>query len=475
MPEPKDFSSSAPVDRAWVYARDEYGLQWVGARMLAVGAVLHHGDIPQETREVIESLLRNRFSKLAICTSTLAEGVNLPIRTLVLYSVIRRDKTGEATTLLSRDIKNLVGRAGRAGATTKGLVICANANQWSSIEPVAEQALGENVEGALRDLVSRILSFLAREKETLTNELLERFTDLHSLVDGVDSTLIELAAQEIGEDALLQLATAIADKTFASMQSEAEPKRILQEVFQLRTRRIIELRSSGRLGWIRETGARTRMVDQVENGLLPRMANWSDITDPTDPALVTALVDWGCSLAEMQNALREAYQLDDDVDTDNLRAPFQYLVNLWLSGKRFVEIANQLRLDVDVVLGIHARVLSYAFQTIVEQGMAVLAKILESRGQLLSPAAILFPEQLRFGVPTPAARVLAAEGVRHRHAAVILGTLSEVIAVGVESRPLICSTARQILIAQEDVWKPRLGELVFDNTLQDLNDITSNS
>jgi superfamily II helicase len=36
-------------------------------------------DIPQERREVLEGLVRNQDVKLVICTSTLAEGVNLPI------------------------------------------------------------------------------------------------------------------------------------------------------------------------------------------------------------------------------------------------------------------------------------------------------------------------------------------------------------------------------------------------------------
>lgn len=143
----------APVMR---YLEMEYGPDWIGTRALQVGAVLHHGDIPQETREVLEALLRHGDVRLAICTSTLAEGVNLPIRTLVLYSVQRRSKSGQPENLLARDIKNLVGRAGRAGATTKGLVICANADQWHVVEPVARQVPGEHVKGALRTLIARL-------------------------------------------------------------------------------------------------------------------------------------------------------------------------------------------------------------------------------------------------------------------------------------------------------------------------------
>ena len=102
----------------------------MGTKTLAAGAVLDHGDIPQETREVVEGLIRQGAVKLVICTNTLAEGVNLPIRTPALDGVQRRRKAGPPQNLLIRDIKNLVGRAGRAGVTTKGLVICANEHQW---------------------------------------------------------------------------------------------------------------------------------------------------------------------------------------------------------------------------------------------------------------------------------------------------------------------------------------------------------
>ncbi|WP_028478333.1 helicase-related protein [Nocardia sp. CNY236] len=130
---------TAAVDAAVEYLEQEYGPDWIGARALRNGAIVHHGDIPQETREVLEELLVRRDIAMVMCTSTLAEGVNLPIRTLILYSVTRPAQSDpqSQTPMLARDIKNLVGRAGRAGSSTRGLIICANPNQWPIIRPVA--------------------------------------------------------------------------------------------------------------------------------------------------------------------------------------------------------------------------------------------------------------------------------------------------------------------------------------------------
>lgn len=79
------------------------------------GIAIHHGDMPQPIREKIERALRDGGIKLVICTNTLAEGVNLPIRTLVIHTVKRFDRNlGRQVPIKLRDLKNIVGRAGRA-------------------------------------------------------------------------------------------------------------------------------------------------------------------------------------------------------------------------------------------------------------------------------------------------------------------------------------------------------------------------
>lgn len=468
LPEPVDFAAGPKITATVKYLELEYGAAWVGTRALASGAVLHHGDIPQETREVVEGLLRQGDIRLAICTSTLAEGVNLPIRTLVLYSVQRRMKGGRSENLLARDIKNLVGRAGRAGATTKGLVICANEQQWPLVEQVARQTPGEPVRGALRALVENLRGALTAQNVTLTNPILEGEPALHTLVDGVDATLIDLAAEEIGEDALVAEAVRLADQTFASQQVDAVSKQLLQNVFELRAHRMAGIRSAGRLAWLRETGARARIVDAVESGLLPGRPTWDDLQDPLDAGFVGLILEWAWAQGDIQEVVREAYRLEDNGDTGPVRQSFIDTVNAWLAGARFQDIALRSTLPLDDLLGVHGRVVSFVLQTLVEQGIALLAKLLESQERTLAPAVVQFPEHLRFGVPTAIARVLAAGGVRHRSAAVELGAALVAAGATNEERMAVFSAARRAILGHRDAWTERLGALVFENTLWDL-------
>jgi helicase len=468
LPAPIAFARAPKLRAAISYLEHEYGADWLGTRALAAGAILHHGDIPQETREVIESLLRAGDVRFAICTSTLAEGVNLPIRTLVLYSVQRLGKNGRPENLLTRDIKNLVGRAGRAGSTTKGLVICANAQQWPLVEEVARQAVGEKVTGALRALLGQLSEWLARRNATITNELLEGSPVLHRMIDGIDATLIDLAAEEVGEAALIQLAVKLADETFAAQQADAKSKKLLQDVFALRAQRVSGIRAAGRLGWVRETGTRARLLDSVESALLPKRPIWDDVTEAIDSALVAVLLDWAWMQKDFQDAVPAAYRLGEAADIDAQRQPFSDLVTMWLAGSRFVDMAQRLQTPLDDLLGVHTSLLGFVFQTIVEQGVALLGKLLESQGRTLSDAVVQFPEHLRFGVPTPAARVLAAGGVRHRSAAVALGGAREVRRLLAVERGPVFAAALSVLEADRNSWQRRLGNLVFDNTRQDL-------
>ncbi len=469
LPAPIDVANSARLMLVVEYARLEFGSSWVGSRVLAAGAVLHHGGIPQETREVVEALLRDGDVRFAICTNTLAEGVNLPIRTLVLYSVQRRGKGGRLENLMARDIKNLVGRAGRAGATTKGLVICANEKQWPQIEHVARQSPGEPVRGALRLLIENLRNALALQNVSLTNQVLESTPALYTLVDGVDATLIDLATEEIGEDALVSEAIRIAEQTFSARQSDPECQQVLQKVFELRARRVIGVRTAGRISWVREAGSRVRLLDAVEAGLLPVLPTWDDFQDPIDASLVDLMLDWAWAQADFQEAVRDAFRLEENADTGDVRAAFTGAVAGWLSGSRFHEIAARSTLELDDLLGVHAQLISFVLQTLIEQGIALLTRLLESQGRTLAPAVSQFAEHLRFGVPTMPARLLAAAGVRHRSAVVELG--SAIIGAGVieDDKTIILTAARDLLLANRVDWVLRLGELVVANTLSDLN------
>lgn len=86
-----------------------------------LGIFPHHGNTPHGIRLAVEEAMRNDLIQFVICTSTLAQGVNLPIRYLIVTSVYQGEDP-----IKVRDFHNLIGRAGRAGMHTEGSILFAD-------------------------------------------------------------------------------------------------------------------------------------------------------------------------------------------------------------------------------------------------------------------------------------------------------------------------------------------------------------
>ncbi|MCX6396706.1 MAG: DEAD/DEAH box helicase [Propionibacteriales bacterium] len=468
LPDPAQFVPQESLQRvAHVldYLTTEYGAEWAGTTALSDGAIVHHGDVPQETREVLEDLLRGGHIKLVFCTGTLAEGVNLPIKTLVLYSTSRM-KDGTRVQLLIREIKNLVGRAGRAGSETKGLVICANPASWARVSQVADGATGENVRGALLTLLQQAN---LRTSGPLTNDLLEGDSDWLALADGIDATLLELLHDDLGAEEFEAFALRLADSTYAFRQANDDAKRDLERVFSLRARRLLSLRANGRLGLSTGTGARVRLVDSVLDGLLPSFGRWTADDTTLDDELLASFVGWAWTRPEMRSALmwnyyRKAYEHEAELPPadDLLRH-----LRLWLSGRTFHSISEQHPRDIDDVLRIHAGVVAFTFATLVEQAVAVLGKYFEGRGEELSLGLSVVPAYLRHGTRDPDALELLTNGVRHRRAAILLaGNFDDLN----PDTFFLDAREKAALILETDPgrWVNELGRFVFDRTVRDV-------
>ncbi|MDV8000456.1 DEAD/DEAH box helicase [Rhodococcus sp. IEGM 1408] len=93
----------------------------VEAMALRNGFGLHHADVHRDVRQAIESAARQEGGLLRciVCTPTLLEGVDFPARTVIAAYPPR---TPERRPDISR-LRNLEGRAGRAGKFTSGRLV----------------------------------------------------------------------------------------------------------------------------------------------------------------------------------------------------------------------------------------------------------------------------------------------------------------------------------------------------------------
>ncbi|MFI5642664.1 DEAD/DEAH box helicase [Streptomyces goshikiensis] len=88
------------------------------------GVAYHHASLPDDVLHAIEDALRVGTIVAVTATSTLTDGVNLPVRTVIINTRVGNDPLAyEAQQrLTSAQLLNAVGRAGRAGRESEGWI-----------------------------------------------------------------------------------------------------------------------------------------------------------------------------------------------------------------------------------------------------------------------------------------------------------------------------------------------------------------
>jgi helicase len=88
------------------------------------GVAFHHAGLGQSSREIVEQSFKAGIIKLLTATPTLAAGVNLPARRVILSSILRYDSDyGGNMPISVLEYKQLCGRAGRPKYDTSGEAI----------------------------------------------------------------------------------------------------------------------------------------------------------------------------------------------------------------------------------------------------------------------------------------------------------------------------------------------------------------
>jgi superfamily II DNA/RNA helicase len=118
---PNEFSDHDEVSKLIHLIDKNLGSDSPSAISARIGIFSHHGNTPHGLRLAVEHAMRNESIRFVICTSTLAQGVNLPIRYLIVTSVYQG-----VDRIKVRDFHNLIGRVGRAGMHTEGSVLFAD-------------------------------------------------------------------------------------------------------------------------------------------------------------------------------------------------------------------------------------------------------------------------------------------------------------------------------------------------------------
>lgn len=90
-------------------------------QILMRGVGVHHAGILPRYKRVVEELFQKKLLSICVCTETLAAGINLPARSVVLTSLLK-GKPGKQRLLEPSSAHQMFGRAGRPQFDTRGFV-----------------------------------------------------------------------------------------------------------------------------------------------------------------------------------------------------------------------------------------------------------------------------------------------------------------------------------------------------------------
>jgi superfamily II DNA/RNA helicase len=340
------------------------GAKSVAAGSAGLGVLGHHANTPHGVRLAIEHAMKEGLARFVVCTSTLAQGVNFPIK----YLIVTTTQQG-AEKIKVRDFHNLMGRAGRAGMHTEGSVIFSAPNiyddrrrrdgrwRWEAAKELLDPSNADTSQSSIlkifdsydqvkpditltprlawldlaftnNDGLTAIVAEVVRKNPKVKAKEFRNFVNERARV--VQSISAYLAAYvDFESDLSSELISELAANTLAYHLADRQTKAKLLQVFEL-TAKAIEKNS--------DTDFRVIMR-----------------RSPLPPADVFALKDWTtANLHALQGAAEDgnllealAEELLDYVRAKSVKgisdqALIEPALRAWMSGETFVAIADML-------------------------------------------------------------------------------------------------------------------------------------
>lgn len=320
------------------YVDYQCGAKYLLSHCLAKGFAYHHADIPQDIRELIEEAIDDGVIQLVVCTSTLAEGVNLPFKTIVLGNINDPMYVSHGWYLNRATLKNILGRVGRAGRERYGLVIFPD-NKKKTPFSIVQDALNDcnipEVQGTLFRLVNYLVS---TEKVKNINALNELLGD-NELVAAIDLMITKSTEAQSLEE--LSIDDLIRD-SLAYKLGNVQQQEMLKNVFQVRYQRLKEQFDANEYALLKSTGLTVRdlnkcheIMSEVDTQPFNNVGyhQWSDFLE--------YIFDKLYMLPTVQEALEDdshKYVKDFISNVDLMKQICTY----WMKGENYHEIALRL-------------------------------------------------------------------------------------------------------------------------------------
>lgn len=219
----------ADIDELVALAAKHLGADHELVEWLRAGIAYHHARVPEALRVRIEDAFRSGALQILACTTTLSQGVNLPVKTLIVSHTLR----GQDDPVSVRDFWNIAGRAGRANRETRGQVILIESPTGREAMRQRRYLDANNIEPMLSRLLDLLVWLVQQRCPTVRLGSLAEVSkmgvsdvidpDLGELLDDLDVNELEgqilaLLCEEVVDSADIEKAEALLGTSLAGIQ-----------------------------------------------------------------------------------------------------------------------------------------------------------------------------------------------------------------------------------------------------------------
>jgi ATP-dependent RNA helicase HelY len=239
---------------------------WAWSQALARGVAAHHAGMLPVFKETVEELFSRGLVKVVFATETLALGINMPARSVVLDKLVKWDGTSHVP-VTPGEYTQLTGRAGRRGIDVEGHAVVVD---HPALDPVALAGLASKrlypLKSSFRPTYNMAVNLVAQVGRDRAREVLETsFAQFQA-----DRGVVGLAKQaqahaealdgyakamscDVGDfGAYMDLRRAIKDreKELSRAASGAERAQIVASLEGLRRGDVVEVPTGRRRGYV---------------------------------------------------------------------------------------------------------------------------------------------------------------------------------------------------------------------------------
>lgn len=404
------------IDTAsFYYANQYFGAEDYRTKALRYGIGIHYSKLPEHVRKSIEQDYKNHKLHAMICTNTIGQGLNFPIKNLIIHSVSYK----HANQYLSKkDFWNLVGRAGRAEQEIEGLILFVVFHDWGRYPrncPDDYRYDEYSTSNSKEILESKLYLLLKDYIEERINSF-ELF--LQNIEDFIDTYLLDLLTEEAIENNFESITNDIIENSFFNIQINQnnldvqDLRKAIQNAFVNCSKRV----PLGKKDIFSDTGLSISSTEKIISFVMQKKNEKTNLLESQSSFILSYLEFLAA------NKIKELDHHDlNKLDIDYSKCNELFLD--WISGEsrqKLLQDWNSINSDLENIYIFESVGFSYLLPWILSAYLIVAKNVYEVEDSDIDEQIRLVPTYLKYGLNNMNACFAKIHGIHTRELSLFL-------------------------------------------------------